>query len=252
MIKNLVAVHRLREVSCLYGFTRFEAAPTSADGELEDVQLAVHGAPIAQNADWLPAIEQFGEGVFVHFDEAAIAEWLEKAATRQRHDKLFSGYGHWSRRFTDKAPNYPGTAYVLLHSLSHALMSEIALDCGYPASSLKERVYALSGIGAAPSRFGILIYTATAGAQGTLGRLGGDRAPLCAYSSQRIGARRHLLQRSGLRRPRARRPQRRSRHPRRRVPRLPAHRGDELRDEESVSGSQSARADDGNGWLFVL
>ena len=80
-IKNLVAVHRLREVSCLYGFTRFEAAPTSADGELEDVQLAVHGAPIAQHADWLPAIEQFGEGIFIHFDEAAIAEWLEKNAT---------------------------------------------------------------------------------------------------------------------------------------------------------------------------
>jgi hypothetical protein len=109
-----------------------EAAPTSADGELEDVQLAVHGAPIAQHADWLPAIEQFGEGIFIHFDEAALAEWLEKAATRHRHDKLLSGYGHWSRRFTDKPPNYPGTAYVLLHSLSHALMSEIALDCGYP------------------------------------------------------------------------------------------------------------------------
>ena len=52
---------------------------------------------------------------------------------------------YWSNRFAGKAPNYPGTAYVLLHSLSHALMSEIALDCGYPASSLKERVYALSG-----------------------------------------------------------------------------------------------------------
>src|SRR5581483_853367 len=37
-IKSVVAVHRLREVSCLYGFTRFEAAPTSADGELEDIQ----------------------------------------------------------------------------------------------------------------------------------------------------------------------------------------------------------------------
>ena len=61
-IKNVVAVHRLREVSCLYGFTRFEAAPTSADGELEDIQLAVHGAPISRDADWLPAIEQFGEG----------------------------------------------------------------------------------------------------------------------------------------------------------------------------------------------
>jgi hypothetical protein len=28
-IKNVVAVHRLRAVSCLYGFTRFEAAPTT-------------------------------------------------------------------------------------------------------------------------------------------------------------------------------------------------------------------------------
>jgi hypothetical protein len=51
-------------------------------------------------------------------------------------------------------------------------MSEMALDCGYPASSLKERVYA-SGDMAAGSRFGILIYTATAGAQGTLGGLVG-------------------------------------------------------------------------------
>jgi hypothetical protein len=35
-IRNLVVVHRLREVCCLYSFTRFEAAPTSADGDLED------------------------------------------------------------------------------------------------------------------------------------------------------------------------------------------------------------------------
>jgi hypothetical protein len=174
MIKNLVAVHRLREVSCLYGFTRFEAAPTSADGELEDVQLAVHGAPISQNADWLPAIEQFGEGIFIHFDEIAIAEWLGRQETKDREDKLVGGYGHWCKRFAGKPPSYPGTGYVLLHSLSHALISEIALDCGYPSSSLKERVYALSGTPGTPeNRFGILIYTATAGAQGTLGGLVG-------------------------------------------------------------------------------
>ena len=53
-------------------------------------------------------------------------------------------------------------------------MSEIALDCGYPASSLKERVYALAGMDPAQGRFGILIYTATAGAQGTLGGLVGS------------------------------------------------------------------------------
>ena len=63
---------------------------------------------------------------------------------------------------------------MLLHSLSHALMTEIALDCGYPASSLKERIYALSSTpSGTPDRCGILIYTATAGAQGTLGGLVG-------------------------------------------------------------------------------
>jgi hypothetical protein len=77
----------------------------------------------------------------------------------------------WERG--EKAPAYPGTAYVLLHGISHALMAEIALDCGYPASSLKERVYALSSMrgGGEIDRCGILIYTASAGAQGTLGGL---------------------------------------------------------------------------------
>ena len=36
-INSLVAVHRLREVACLYGFTRFEPAPLATD-ELEDVR----------------------------------------------------------------------------------------------------------------------------------------------------------------------------------------------------------------------
>jgi hypothetical protein len=118
MIRNVVAVHRLREVSCLYGFTRFEAAPTSADGELEDVALAVRGAPISQNADWLPAIEQFGEGIFIQFDEAVIAQWMQREATKQRQDQLFAGYGHWRKRFVEgKAPRYPSTQYILLHSL---------------------------------------------------------------------------------------------------------------------------------------
>lgn len=172
-IKNMVAVHRLREVSCLYGFTRFEAAPTSADGDIEDIQLAVRGAPLSRDADWLPAIEQFGEGLFIHFDEKTLLSWLQRHDVKERQEKLLHGYDLWQRRFTGNAPSYPGTSYILLHSLSHALMAEIALDCGYPASSLKERIYALSDTrtGKVPERCGILIYTATPGAQGTLGGL---------------------------------------------------------------------------------
>lgn len=172
-IKNLVAVHRLREVSSLYGFTRFEAAPTSSDGDIEDIQLAVRGAPISRGADWLPAIEQFGEGLFIHIDEQAVTRWLQDPHVVSRQASLLRGYGHWRAKFSGAAPNYPGMAYTLLHSLSHVLMAEIALDSGYPASSLKERIYALSDArnGDVPVRCGILIYTATPGAQGTLGGL---------------------------------------------------------------------------------
>ena len=172
-IKNLVAVHRLREVSSLYGFTRFEAAPTSSDGDIEDIQLAVRGAPISRGADWLPAIEQFGEGLFIHIDEQAVNRWLQDADAVDRQTSLLRGYDHWRARFSGGAPSYPGTAYTLLHSLSHALMAEIALDSGYPASSLKERIYALSDArnSSAPIKCEILIYTATPGAQGTLGGL---------------------------------------------------------------------------------
>src|SRR5262249_12396496 len=119
VVRNLVAVHRLREVSCLYGFTRFEAAPTAAGGGIgiEDIQLPVFGGPISGDGDWLAGIEQFGEGIFIHFDEKAIARWLQSEATQQRNGKLLAGYGHWQRRFAGSAPQYPGTPYVLLHSI---------------------------------------------------------------------------------------------------------------------------------------
>jgi hypothetical protein len=44
MLQSVVAVHRLRAVTCLYGFTRLEPAMTYTEEMLEDVRLAVDGA----------------------------------------------------------------------------------------------------------------------------------------------------------------------------------------------------------------
>jgi hypothetical protein len=172
-IRSVVAVHRLREVCCLYGFTRFEAAPTQNDGELEDVGLAVDGAPISRDADWLPAIEQYGEGVFIHFDDDIIEEWTGRPAVKDRWAKLAEGHARWTSLRGRTVPGGRGVVYTMLHSLSHALMTEIALDCGYPSSALKERVYAEANPKQPGQidRCGILIYTATTGSQGTLGGL---------------------------------------------------------------------------------
>jgi hypothetical protein len=174
-IKSIVAVHRLREVSCLYGFTRFESAPT-LDDELDEIALAVSGAPLGQSFDWLPAIEQFGEGVFLQFDSDVIEAWLEKGAVKKRKTQLLGGFKSWQEE-GGRNPKFkfPGIPYVLLHTLAHALMLEVALESGYPASSVKERIYAIrEGAGAGSQhRLGLLIYTASTGAQGTLGGLVG-------------------------------------------------------------------------------
>lgn len=52
-------------------------------------------------------------------------------------------------------------------------MTEVALDCGYPASALKERIYVPPRDMNDRPQAGILVYTASAGMQGTLGGLVG-------------------------------------------------------------------------------
>ncbi|MFD1035451.1 DrmB family protein [Sphingomonas hankookensis] len=165
-----VAVHRLREVACLYGFTRFEAAPTAIDGDLEELHIAVEGAALANDLEWLPAVEQLGEGIFLRFDAAAIAAWLSRPAVAARGEALYNGWERWSatQAHADKL-RFPNLAYYAMHGFSHALMNEIALDCGYPATALKERLYAV--VDEDGPRYGLLLYTASTGSQGTLGGL---------------------------------------------------------------------------------
>ena len=89
-ISSLVAVHRLREVACLYGFTRFEPAPVVSD-EFEDVGLAVRGAPLARRPSWLPAVEQFGEGLFLTLDPTAVRTWRARPQVQDRMRALQAG-----------------------------------------------------------------------------------------------------------------------------------------------------------------
>lgn len=177
-IGSLVAVHRLREVSCLYGFTRFEPAALVTD-DLEDVGLAVEGAALGRSPSWFPAIEQFGEGIFLTFESDALAAWLSKPGLLARSARLANGIAAWegARRArglqADRAElgERVRPEYVMGHSLAHALMTEVALDCGYPASALKERVYVSPQLPGVRVQAGVLLYTATAGTQGTLGGL---------------------------------------------------------------------------------
>ena len=157
LLEDVVLVERLREVSALRGFTRLNAPDDSA-GTI--VSLA-REAP-----RWLPCSEVRGEGIFLRFPEAAVREW--EGRYRDHAARLRAGYRGWrTRRGLDPELGWPGERYVLLHSFSHALLRELALECGYTASSIRERIYASDEEPMA----GVLLYTAAPDSEGTLGGL---------------------------------------------------------------------------------
>jgi len=161
-IQRVVVIRRLREVIAQSGFTRFDALAPDEDGELD---IGVERAALARALTWLPAVEHKGEGIFVQFDSAAVDAWREREAVKERETALRAGYATWRKGRPNTRRDFPGIAYVMMHSLAHMLLTAIALEAGYSASSLRERIYAGNG------RYGILIYTATSGAEGTLGGL---------------------------------------------------------------------------------
>lgn len=163
-VDKVVLVHRLTEVRALAGFTRFEPKMTDVDGELD---LGVGTARIDQPLTWLPAIENRGEGVFFSLKETELTKW-ESTRAEARGRQFLTGFNRWKQQRSDRADardEFARPRYVLMHSLAHLLITAVSLECGYPASAIRERVYA----GAAGS--GVLLYTAAPGASGSLGGL---------------------------------------------------------------------------------
>ena len=161
-VQALIQLHRLREVMALIGFTRFEAAVRDIHGDYES---DVERAAIALEPSWYPAVENRGEGVFAHLRPTAVATWLQRPAVRGRIDQLRRQYVEWRRNRGKSPDGFPGGPYILLHTLAHLLIQSLAMRCGYPASSIRERVYVESG------HYGILLYTGSPDAEGTLGGL---------------------------------------------------------------------------------
>jgi hypothetical protein len=162
LLDRVVLLHRVREVMALVGFTRFEPAVPDIDGELS---LGVRRADLARETTWLPAVENRGEGFFVSFRRDAIEAWLRRPEVQARGNQLAGGFDYWKKHHPGHEQQFPGLAYVFLHSLSHLLITAVSLECGYSASSIRERIYA------GASGYGILLATGTPDSEGTLGGL---------------------------------------------------------------------------------
>ncbi|MCG3142465.1 MAG: hypothetical protein HDKAJFGB_03933 [Anaerolineae bacterium] len=169
--EDTVLVERIREVRALLGFTRIESNADFAEATiLKDGRLT---ELCRESPTWLPASEVRGEGIFLRIREEALLAWQDKPEVQQLHQEFFDAHKAWRklRKLEPVQEGFPGIRLVLLHSLAHALMRQIVLDCGYTAASVRERLYSRQlGEDGGPMA-GILLYTAAPDSEGTLGGL---------------------------------------------------------------------------------
>jgi hypothetical protein len=172
-LDRVVLVKHLTEVRGQVGFTRIEPIAGDAEGEYT---LDVRTAPVAQYADWIPAVEILGEGVFLAFDGEALDRWADpkrNPAVARRAAQFSRGFLELNASRTRPIP-FSGIRLVMLHTLSHLLINSISLECGYAASSIRERLYCATetrdGV-ERTTRAGILLYTGSPGSEGSLGGL---------------------------------------------------------------------------------
>jgi len=92
-------------------------------------------------------------------------DWMKKKAVKDRGKQLSAAFTEWDKKNKLGGFAFPDLPYIMLHSLSHLLITTFSLECGYSASSIRERVYAKNSL------YGILLYTGSTGSEGTLGGL---------------------------------------------------------------------------------
>ena len=161
---EVVLVKRLREVLALRGFRRVTPSSSADEDDAQTDNAANEFTPVWNKPQkWLPAIEMRGEGIFIVLNRERLEAWENKNTYRyedmkKRLGKLNIGKGMFSPR------------YVLLHTLSHLLIRQLTIDCGYQEAALKERIYSTYPDSDADMA-GILIYTSASDSDGSLGGL---------------------------------------------------------------------------------
>jgi len=168
-------VERLRETRVFYGFDRLEQSDSPLLGMPDTAVQQLFRYPPAQPQDrWLPAVEVFGEGIYVELHEQRLLEWQNGYAdwiAERIDDGFLTRLASVSQTLPPlSAPNRGwASRYLVVHSLAHILIDQLVFECGYSTASLRERLYISADPTAPMAAF--LIYTSAGDSEGTLGGL---------------------------------------------------------------------------------
>ena len=169
-LDSLKQVHRITSILALRGFTR-ERAPDPLDPD-ETILCDIVRPEYLKKHQWLPAVQNRGEGIFVSLNKEKLSDWEKDEKLQKRCKVVIESYAFHSAPGNDEKSKSKqndikdrfSPKFILLHTLSHLIIKSLAKVAGYDEPSLRERIY-WDG-----DRNGILIY-ATGSSDGSLGGL---------------------------------------------------------------------------------
>ena len=150
---SVLLVSKMREVRAYVGFQRVR--PTDKD--------TVVPPDVSAPKNWVPAVENHGEGIFLNADADLMQRWAEALpAIVKKQIRGLEG-----SRQTENFWFLPEVTAQLfaLHTLSHLLLRRLTFECGYASSALKERLYVTG------THAGLMIFTSDGDSEGSLGGL---------------------------------------------------------------------------------
>ncbi|PWJ57592.1 hypothetical protein CLV98_10663 [Dyadobacter jejuensis] len=170
LIKSIFKMDKIKIASVQTSYTRQEPIASNAILEDEDPEKTTIESIVkkftstyGKTTTYLPAIESFGEGVFFEFDNKTLDEWIgNNPKIQERISVLIGNKQQFESTFNEDFDLNP--KYVLIHTFSHLIIKELEYLCGYPSTSIQERLY----IDENPEMNGVLIYT-IAGSEGSYG-----------------------------------------------------------------------------------
>ncbi|SEJ03579.1 hypothetical protein SAMN05192553_10254 [Cyclobacterium xiamenense] len=170
LIKSIFKMDKIKISSVQTSYTRQEPIASNTILEDEDPEKTTIESIVkkftstyGKTIKYLPAIESFGEGVFFEFDNKTLNEWIKNnPKIQERISILIGNKQQFESTFNEDFDLNP--KYVLIHTFSHLIIKELEYLCGYPSTSIQERLY----IDENPEMNGVLIYT-IAGSEGSYG-----------------------------------------------------------------------------------
>jgi len=177
---KIIKIKRLKFTSVQTGYTRLSPMDKDvfSNGSDKFIQFDNKEIPLKakftvanpKKTEYLMGVENFGEGIFIKWNDERVKTFIDDLLKDEKCKlEINSLYQRVQQNEMISNDKFTDTRHLaktlLIHSFSHLIIKEFEFLCGYPSSSVAERIYCDT-----ETMNGLLIYT-IAGSEGSFGGL---------------------------------------------------------------------------------